>query len=86
MHDDIRKLSPGNFDQILRREDQLNAETPAGNNDGVKIGGRFMDKCRKLLLHADGGTAAPDITGDGIDIFDMDQFNILLTGSLGSGL
>ena len=35
---------------------------------------------------ADGGTAAPDITGDGIDIFDMDQFNILLTGSLGSGL
>ena len=45
-----------------------------------------MDKCRKLLLHADGGTAAPDITGDGIDIFDMDQLNILLTGSLGSGL
>ena len=45
-----------------------------------------MYKCRKLLLHADGGTAAPDITGDGIDIFDMDQFNILLTGSLGSGL
>ena len=32
-----------------------------------------MDKCRKLLLHADGGTAAPDITGDGIDIFDMDH-------------
>lgn len=44
-----------------------------------------MDKCRKLFLHADGGTAAPDITGDGIDIFDMDQLNILLTGSFGSG-
>ena len=44
-----------------------------------------MDECWKLLLHTDWCTAAPDITGNSIDIFDMDQFNILLTGSLGSG-
>ena len=70
---DVAERSPARCGEVLRGEFDLDTEMTAADDDLRVVLCSFGDEDRVLLLHADRGTAAADIAGHTVDIFDMNH-------------
>ena len=78
----VPELTADELEQCVGLQLNLKADASAGHNDGRQIARRVAENGRKLLFHADWAAAAANISGELVDVFDVNHLHGFFSDSL----